>query len=77
MIIGLTANKMNRTMQQRINAYVPFVLTIVGLLVCLLGMNLNIPLISPSIKMKKKTEIVQDCKKPNPHQEVKMDCCQR
>jgi len=77
MIVGLAASKMNRSLQQRINAYVPYMLTIVGLLVCLRGMNLNIPYLSPSIKMAKKTEVVHDCKKPNPHREVKMDCCHR
>ena len=77
MIVGLAASKMNRSLQQRINAYVPYMLTIVGLLVCLRGMNLNIPYLSPSIKMAKKTEVGHDCKTPNPHQEVKMDCCHR
>ncbi len=77
MIIGMAASKMNRSFQQRINTFVPYVLTLVGLLVVLRGMNLNIPYISPSIKMAKKTEMTKECKKSNPHQEVQMDCCHR
>ena len=77
MIVGIAANKMNRSLQLRINAYVPYALTLVGLLVCLRGMNLNIPYISPSIKMAKKTEVAQECKKPNPQKQVQMDCCHR
>jgi len=77
MFVGIAANRMNRSLQQRINAYVPYVLTIVGLLVCLRGMNLNIPYISPSIKLANKTEVDKECKKSNPHQEVQMDCCHR
>jgi sulfite exporter TauE/SafE len=75
MIVGIAASKMNRSLQQRINTLVPYVLTIVGLLVVLRGMNLNIPYISPSIKRIKKTEAVKECTKPNPHQEVHMQCC--
>ena len=77
MFVGIAASKMNRSLQQRVNAYVPYILTIVGLLVCLRGMNLNIPYISPSIEMAKKTEVSKKCKKSNPHQEVQMDCCHR
>jgi sulfite exporter TauE/SafE len=75
MIMGIAANKINRSFQQRINAYIPYVLTIVGLLVCLRGMNLNIPYISPAIKMAKKSEVAKECKKPQ--KEVQMDCCHR
>jgi sulfite exporter TauE/SafE len=77
MIVGIAANKMNRSLQLRINAYIPYALTLVGLLVCLRGMNLNIPYISPSMKMAKKTEVSKKCKKSNPHQEVQMECCHR
>ena len=77
MIVGIAANKINRSFQQRINAYIPYALTLVGLIVCLRGMNLNIPYISPSMKMAKKTEVSKKYKKSNPHQEVQMECCHR
>lgn len=73
--VGIAASKMNRSLQQRINTLVPYVLTVVGLLVMLRGMNLNIPYISPSIKATKKIEAVNECTQHNPHQEVKMECC--
>lgn len=74
-IAGIAASKMNRTLQHRINTLVPYVLTIIGLLVVLRGMNLNIPYISPSITMAKKSETAKNCQKPHSHQEVQMVCC--
>ena len=44
-------NKITTKMRQRMSSFVPYLLTIVGLLIILRGLNLGIPYLSPSVKM--------------------------
>jgi sulfite exporter TauE/SafE len=71
MAIGFAAGKMNGALRTKLNAAVPYMLTLVGFLIILRGMNLGIPFISPKAEMamKHRTEM----KKAQP--EMKMDCC--
>lgn len=49
-IIGFTANKLSKNQnRQKLNKLVPYLLTVVGLLIVLRGMNLNIPYLSPKV----------------------------
>jgi sulfite exporter TauE/SafE len=69
--VGFAAGKMNGVLRNKLNAAVPYMLTIVGLLVVLRGMNLGIPFISPKAEMAMKHS--SGMQKPEP--EMKMDCC--
>lgn len=64
--VAYLANKMGAKLRIKMNKAVPYLLTVVGLLIVLRGMNLNIPFISPRVSIQQTTE--QD-------PEVKMDCC--
>jgi sulfite exporter TauE/SafE len=48
-LVGFAANKISLKMRQKMNKLVPYMLTIVGVLIILRGMNLDIPYISPKI----------------------------
>ncbi|MCF8415763.1 MAG: sulfite exporter TauE/SafE family protein [Crocinitomicaceae bacterium] len=64
--VGFAANKINSTFRQRINVIIPYMLTAVGLLIVLRGMNLDIPYISPKVST---TITDQQTKK------IEMTCC--
>ena len=64
--VGFAANKINSTFRQRINVIIPYLLTVVGLLIVLRGMNLDIPYISPKVST---TITDQHTKK------IEMTCC--
>jgi hypothetical protein len=66
MIVAFAANRISGSLRSKLNAAVPFMLTIVGLLIILRGMNLNIPFISPGLKTVVTEEKVE---------EVEMSCC--
>jgi uncharacterized protein len=66
MIVAFAANRMGNSLRAKLNAVVPYLLTIVGLLIILRGMNLNIPFISPGLKTVVTEEKVE---------EVEMSCC--
>lgn len=65
-IVAFAANRIGNSLRAKLNTVVPYMLTIVGLLIILRGMNLNIPFISPGLKMVVNTEKVE---------EVEMSCC--
>lgn len=71
MAVGFAAGKITGALRTKLNATVPYMLTIVGLLVILRGMNLGIPFISPKAEMAMKHSA--GMQKPEP--EMKMDCC--
>lgn len=73
--IAFFANKITGAVRQKINTAIPYILTVVGFLVVLRGMNLDIPYISPKVQL---TEMKADANATSnvaPKQEVKMSCC--
>lgn len=69
--VGFAANRINSSMRLKFNKLVPYLLTIVGLLIILRGMNLNIPYLSPKVSINK-TEINKEagC-------DLEMSCCHK
>ena len=65
--IGLVANRITNDMRRKMNKAVPYLLTVVGLLIVLRGMNLDIPFISPKVHV----HHVEGSDKP----QVEMKCC--
>jgi sulfite exporter TauE/SafE len=58
----LFAQQLGNPIRSKINRYLPYLLTIVGLLIILRGMNLDIPYISPKVSISvEKKEVVMDC----------------
>lgn len=47
--IGFMANRITSEMRRKMNKAIPYMLTVVGLLIVLRGMNLDIPYISPKV----------------------------
>lgn len=72
--IAYFANKITGKVRQKINTAIPYILTIVGVLVVLRGMNLDIPYISPKVQL---TEMKNEnnTSEQAPAPEVKMSCC--
>lgn len=59
---SLFAQQLGNPMRSKINRYLPYLITVVGLLIILRGMNLNIPYISPKVSFsEEKKEVVMDC----------------
>lgn len=67
--VGFAANRIGIEMRQRLNKVVPYLLTIVGLLVVLRGMNLDIPYISPKV-----TITISETNEPPT---LEMSCCHK
>lgn len=67
--VGFAANRINSSMRQKMNKVVPYLLTIVGLLIVLRGMNLDIPYLSPKVNITKTGKT----KEPK----VEMSCCHK
>lgn len=65
------ANKISNTARQKMNKVVPYMLTVVGLLIVLRGMNLDIPYLSPKVNLVENEQQTGDV----PAQEVEMSCC--
>jgi hypothetical protein len=66
MLVAFAANRISSQLRTKLNTAVPYMLTIVGLLIILRGMNLNIPFISPGLK----TTVTEQ-----KGEEVEMSCC--
>jgi sulfite exporter TauE/SafE len=59
---SLFAQQLGNPMRSKINRYLPYLITVLGLLIVLRGMNLNIPYISPKVSFsEEKKEVVMDC----------------
>ena len=69
--VTFMANKINVSARKKLNRIVPYMLTLVGLLIILRGMNLGIPFISPSATVIEKV-INEDGEVES---SVQMDCC--
>ena len=63
--IAFFANQIKSKYRVKINAALPYLVTIVGLLIVFRGLNLDIPYISPKAKINHETK------------EVKMSCCHK
>jgi uncharacterized protein len=64
--VGFAANRMSSSFREKLNKAVPYLLTVVGILIVLRGMNLNIPFISPQMK----TVVTEQ-----QDEQVEMSCC--
>jgi sulfite exporter TauE/SafE len=67
-IVGFAANKMGMQLRNKLTKVVPYMLTLVGVLIILRGMNLDIPYISPKLE---KVHLI----KQNQQVDVVMKCC--
>lgn len=65
------ANKITPKLRAKFNKVVPYLISIVGLLIVLRGLNLGIPYISPVIKVEQNADNVASKKIP----QVTMECC--
>lgn len=65
------ANKITPQLRTKFNTIVPYLITIVGLLIIFRGLNLGIPYISPQMKIKQNTEENID----NTSDSIEMQCC--
>lgn len=65
------ANKITPTLRAKFNKFVPYLITMVGLLIVLRGMNLGIPYISPLVKLEQTNGV--DTEKGE--QNLEMECC--
>jgi sulfite exporter TauE/SafE len=72
--VGFAANRISSNLRYKFSLAIPYLLTIIGLLVILRGLNLDIPYISPKISLveEKKCEITKTSGKT-----VEMSCCHK
>jgi len=63
-LISYFTNRLSFTYKSKINRYLPYIVTIIGTMIILRGLNLNIPYISPRAT-------ILEAKK-----EVKIECCE-
>ena len=64
--------KISAEKQKSYRKALPYILSIVGIIIILRGMNLNIPYLSPKISIQQTTETTQETPAKS---EVVMDCC--
>ncbi|NVK62943.1 MAG: sulfite exporter TauE/SafE family protein [Flavobacteriales bacterium] len=76
--IPFMSNKIGVETRKKLNRTIPYVLTVVGLMIALRGMNLGIPFVSPRISVPTAT-VVDEGQEQQVDNEiqapVKMDCC--
>ena len=73
-------NKITQQTRQKMTKIVPYLLTIVGLLIILRGLNLGIPYISPNVKMiEKKIDVNNNetTEESDTEKTIQMDCCHK
>jgi len=77
--IGFAANRISTETRKKFSKVVPYLLTIVGAMIILRGMNLDIPYISPKVTITKSKSV--DKKQENETQaekpQVEMSCCHK
>ncbi|MFT6500098.1 MAG: sulfite exporter TauE/SafE [Crocinitomicaceae bacterium] len=66
--VTFASNKIGSSLRAKLKRVAPVLITLVGVLIILRGMNLNIPYISPEVKIMEQTD-----KSAKP--EVQMECC--
>lgn len=77
MLVVFLANRITTQTRIRMNKAIPYLLTVVGVLIVLRGLNLNIPYISPSIKLKTQETIKTEKNTSENQPEVEMSCCHK
>ena len=73
--VGFAANRISASMRQKISKAVPYMLTLVGILIVLRGMNLDIPFISPKVSVIKTENTSETTEEEQP--QVEMSCCHK
>jgi sulfite exporter TauE/SafE len=73
--IGFAANRISASMRQKISRAVPYMLTLVGILIVLRGINLDIPFISPKVSVIKTENTSETTEEEQP--QVEMSCCHK
>ena len=65
-IFSFYSHQITPIFRSKINKFLPFIVTIIGLLILLRGLNLDIPYLSPKVNVNKQTNeiIIEDCHKP-------------
>ncbi|XOV68770.1 MAG: sulfite exporter TauE/SafE family protein [Fluviicola sp.] len=74
--VSFAIGKISKERQQSFRRALPYILSLVGVIVILRGMNLNIPYLSPRVSVQ--TEITSadaDTPSSQPKSKVVMDCC--
>lgn len=69
--VTFASNKIGTALRGKLSRVVPIMLTVVGLLIILRGMNLNIPYLSPEVKISVQDSTSEKTEEP----EVVMNCC--
>lgn len=67
-IVALVANRVTPSIRRKMNKVVPYMLTVVGILIVFRGLNLNIPYLSPSVH---EGDNATDSSNKN----IEMSCC--
>ncbi len=74
--VSFAIGKISKDRQQSFRRALPYILSLVGVIVILRGMNLNIPYLSPRVSVQTETTKVDAEKQSNqPKSEVVLDCC--
>lgn len=77
--VPFMSNKLGTATRQKLNRSIPYVLTVVGILIAVRGMNLGIPFVSPRIDMVKKSTLssTNSDSKNKEEARVEMSCCHK
>ena len=65
-IFSFYAHKITPLFKSKINKYLPYIVSIIGLIILLRGLNLDIPYLSPKVNVNKQTNevIIEECNQP-------------
>lgn len=74
--VPLMAQKMNLSKKVFFRRSVPYIITIVGALMLMRGLNLGIPYISPKVKARTEVSVVTEKDEPV-KTEIEMECCHK
>lgn len=70
--VSFAMGKISAERQRSFRQALPYILSLVGVIIILRGMNLNIPYLSPKISVEQSTTATDN---DTPQSEVTMDCC--
>ena len=69
-------HKLSKSARGKLNRAIPYLLTVVGLMIALRGMNLGIPFVSPKIQTNNSlSKAKSTAENSSPTSDMKMDCC--
>ncbi|MCR9172748.1 MAG: sulfite exporter TauE/SafE family protein [bacterium] len=76
LFVSFAIGKISKERQQTFRRALPYILSLVGVIVILRGMNLNIPYLSPRVSVQTEaTSVDGENSTTQPKSEVVMDCC--